>query len=92
MVQLNRTAAYVRKGATGHQPSAAVNNPYGPVEASSTLERKIWALLLTPHTVDSLTKAIASEAGTDTAGTQQRVAAVLQQWLDKELIELSADS
>jgi len=93
MVQLLRTAAYVRKKPTacGKRNNGCVD-PRWVAERLNAVDRKVWLHLQTPHTLDSLAQAITEEPEFRCCNREAQVEQILRRFLDRDLIELSPDS
>jgi len=97
MIELLRTAAYVRKKPTacGKRNNGCVD-PRWVAERLNEVDRKVWLHLQSPHTLDSLAHAITDEPEFRCCNRQAQVEAqvevILRRFLDRDLIELSPDS
>ena len=93
MVELLRTAAYVRKKPTacGKRNNGCVD-PRWVAERLNAGDRKVWLYLQTPHTLDSLASAITDEPEFRCCNCEVQVEVILRRFLDRDLIELSPDS
>jgi hypothetical protein len=80
MTNLVPTAAYIRKN---------VSDPGG---GASAFERELWELLRTPHTVESLSRALTPASRSTTDDVDSSIRAALEQWIEADLVELSPDS
>lgn len=83
MVELNLTAAYIRK-------NSVISVPPDAMETS--LDAEILALLNSAHTVESLSRKVARTRREVPQPLDREVAAAMHRLLDAELIELSPDS
>jgi hypothetical protein len=81
-----RSAAYIRKGSSRHTRNTE------PPGVTTVLEQELWELLRTPHTVQSLSRAITAAARSTTDDADATIKIALGQWIEADLIELSPDS
>jgi hypothetical protein len=93
MIQLMRTAAYVRrKPTTCGKRSAGCVDPRWVAERLNIVDRKIWHHLQTPQTLDSLTNAITGEPEFRSRSAATEVEMALRRFLERDLIELSPEA
>jgi hypothetical protein len=83
MTHLLPSAAYIRKDAPVDGRALRAAGLRG-----SSIDEKVWELLETPQTIDSLQRA----ASRDTQADRGHIAHVMERLLDADLIEVSPDS
>ncbi|HEU4486569.1 MAG TPA: hypothetical protein VFR96_13875 [Povalibacter sp.] len=83
MVELNHTAAYIRKASVVSVP---------PDELETRLDAEILTLLASAHTVESLSRKVGHRRENESELLGRDIAASMHRLLEAELIELSPDS
>ena len=86
MTNLVPTAAYIRKNVSDPGPDD------GGRGGASAFKQELWELLRTPHTVESLSRALTAASRSTTDDVDSSIRAALEQWLEADLVELSPDS
>jgi hypothetical protein len=86
MTDLHPTAAYIRKDVGDPRPDD------GGRGGASAFKRELWELLRTPHTVESLGRAVTTASRSTTDNVDASIRAALEQWIEADLVELSPDS
>ena len=83
MTHLLSSAAYIRKNTTLDGRASQVANVQ-----RSAIDAKVWELLETPQTIESLQRAASGDTRTD----RSHIEHMMKRLLDADLIELSPDS
>lgn len=94
MTSILRTASYMRSSSASSQRTseAALRSILSDPDLDRDGGERIWELLETPQTIETLCRALHVEARTDTPARGRAVESLLVKLYEHDLIEVTADS